>query len=144
MKKLVSVVGAALAAFQMFGGQVLAVGEAGKESPSNTPHIVKQVRSPLGKEIDSLRLRCNMIDQINAEVFKDMYSRMTNLAARVEALEAAEAERAAKQAEIKARAAERKQAIDKREEQRKLLEAAKARAAGLKRKEAAKATKEGK
>lgn len=144
MKKLVVGMVAALAAVQVFAGECQCIAECGETSTSNTPYIAKKVRSPLGKEIDSLRLRCKSIENVTAEVFGDMYTRLTNITARVAALETAEAARVAEQAKRKAKAAERKEAREKREEQRKALEAAKARAKGLKQNAAAKAAREGK
>ena len=75
---------------------------------SNTPHLVQKVRSPLGKEIDALGQKlvgfsfdCHMADV-------KIYDALTNLAARVEKLEAAEAARQAARDAAQKRAAERK------------------------------------
>lgn len=71
---------------------------------SNTPHVIKTVRSALGREIDALGQK--LVEFQTADVL--IYNALTNLAARVEKLEAAEAERQAAREAAQKRAAERK------------------------------------
>lgn len=80
----------------------------------NTPHLVQKVRSPLGKEIDELgqklvdfRFDCHIADV-------QIYDVLTNLAARVDKLEAVEAKRMAAREAAHKRKEERKTKQDER------------------------------
>lgn len=79
---------------------------------ANSPHVIKTVRSPLGKEIDATNGMLAKLMLMTKEAFVEQHAMLTNLSARVEKLEAAEAERvkrsqAAREA-AKKRAEERK------------------------------------
>lgn len=103
-----------------YGRRKIAVADSFRNVPTNqTPRIVKTVRSPLGKEIDALK---ESVAKFNGQTYFMMkqaavgvtanHEFITNLLARVEKLEAAEAERvkrsqAAREA-AKKRAEERK------------------------------------
>lgn len=76
----------------------------------NTPHIEQKVRSPLGKEIDATRHRFAQFSAGVEMAFRNNYVVLTNLAARVEALEAAESNRVARLEAAKKARAERQAA----------------------------------
>lgn len=95
---------------------------------NNTPHIETKVRSPLGKEIDGLRQAIGaFVVGYNKADFK-LYTSITNLAQRVEALEAKEAERERKIAAGRARIAERRREIAESKSRKEILQSAKKRA----------------
>lgn len=83
------------------------------EPQKNT--IIQTVRSPLGKELDALKTVSDVNDKFLLNLLNSTYVQMTNLSARVEALESEKKEREARREAAKAESIKRREANEKRE-----------------------------
>lgn len=88
------------------------------------PFIQKKTRSPLGKEIDGIRR--HMASRFDVQVLnahdRTLYSYITNLAARVEVLEAAESNRLARIESARKRSQERANEKAKQRDSKQILQ----------------------
>lgn len=93
-----------------------------KTAVDGKPFIQKKTRSPLGKEIDSARNFTMKMACLSSQRDNQLFSFITNLAARVEVLEAAESNRLARVEAAKAAAAKRREARESKQDSKQILQ----------------------
>lgn len=86
-----------------------------------TTYVEKKTRSPLGKELDSAMAYFAFNQKQAFDVIRQEMTVLTNLATRVEALEAVEKARAEHSAKLKAMSLERRRSRDEKPEDRQVL-----------------------